>query len=286
MNMANIYRKAALDKISSPDQLDQVTRISNPLSWLALSSITCLIVIITIWSFTGSMPESVNCTGVIAQSVGTNAFYSSWEGTVKETYVAIDQKVIPDQPVMTVISRGQDQLITSDQYGYVSKVLKQRGETVSSAEEVVRLSPDTDGEMVVVCYVPLTVSGKVQRGNRAYVNLSYAEKETYGHMVGRVINIDGKSATENGMKQVLGSGNNMTSVVNKDNVAVVAVTCELMLADDANDPGRNNPFFWSNEKGKNNRIENGAVCNVQIITKEVAPIEKLFTKIKEVWGGQ
>lgn len=284
--MANIYRKAALDKISSPDQLDQVTRISNPLSWLALGSITCLIVIITIWSFTGRMPESVNCTGVLTQPIGTNALYSSWEGTVKEIYVAIDQKVIPEQPIMTVISRGQDQMITSNQYGLISKMIKQRGETVTSAEEVVRLSPDTDGELVVVCYVPLTLAGKVQRGNKAYVNLSYAEKETYGHMVGRVINIDSKPATENGMKQVIGSGNNMTNIVNKDNVAVVAVTCELMLDNAANTPGRNNPFFWSSEKGKSNKIENGGICNVQIITKEIAPIEKLFTKIKEVWGGQ
>ena len=34
--MAELYRKSALERISSPDQLDTMLKISSPISWLAL----------------------------------------------------------------------------------------------------------------------------------------------------------------------------------------------------------------------------------------------------------
>ena len=52
--MADLYRKSSLERISSPEQLDKVLRVTSPMSWLALIAITVMIVIITIWSFVGN----------------------------------------------------------------------------------------------------------------------------------------------------------------------------------------------------------------------------------------
>ena len=46
--MAQIYRKTALDKISSPEQLDKSLKITSPLSWLVLLGLTLIVIVAVI----------------------------------------------------------------------------------------------------------------------------------------------------------------------------------------------------------------------------------------------
>ena len=41
--MADLYRKSSLDKLSNPEQLDRMIKISSPLSWLALIAVLLVI---------------------------------------------------------------------------------------------------------------------------------------------------------------------------------------------------------------------------------------------------
>ena len=44
--MADLYRKSSLDKLSNPEQLDRMIKISSPLSWLALIAVLLVLVIL------------------------------------------------------------------------------------------------------------------------------------------------------------------------------------------------------------------------------------------------
>jgi hypothetical protein len=96
-------------------------------------------------------------------------------------------------------------------------------------------------------------------------------------MVARVINIDARAASTTGMGYVLGSDNNLTSIYQKDG-AVVAVTCEFYPAD------TESGYYWTNKKGENVSVTNVSSVTVRVVTEEVAPITKLFSKLKEIWG--
>ena len=48
--MAQLYRKAALERISNPDQLDKAIAITSPASWLMLIGITLILVVVIVWS--------------------------------------------------------------------------------------------------------------------------------------------------------------------------------------------------------------------------------------------
>ena len=63
--MSNIFRKTALDKISSPDQLDEVIVITPPSFWLAMLGAGVILLTALIWSIFGRIPVNVSATGSI-----------------------------------------------------------------------------------------------------------------------------------------------------------------------------------------------------------------------------
>ena len=110
------------------------------------------------------------------------------------------------------------------------------------------------------------------------VSLSSTDSQNYGYMKARVINIDSHAASASGMAYILGSDNNLSSVFTA-NGAVVAVTCELYPSKESV-----SGYYWSNNKGRKVEVSNGSLVNAKIITEEIAPITKLFAKLKEFWG--
>ena len=69
--MAELYRKSALERISSPEQLDKALKVTSPMSWLALLAVTLIVVVTVIWSIVGTIPVTVTTSGVISSAVST-----------------------------------------------------------------------------------------------------------------------------------------------------------------------------------------------------------------------
>jgi HlyD family secretion protein len=59
----SIFRQASLDRLASPDQLDQLVQVTSPTGWLALSGCGLLIAAALVWSVQGELPTNVvgNC---------------------------------------------------------------------------------------------------------------------------------------------------------------------------------------------------------------------------------
>lgn len=282
----DLYRKSALEKIASPDQLDKAPKITSPLSWLALLALTVVVVITLFWSITGSIPETVSASGMIVNaSSGINTVYSSLSGRVTAVHVSTGSLVRENTPVMVITpSQGDPVEIQAGLVGYVTEIVVKQGEEVSTNGDLVRIAPETQTAQVVACYVPTQTVRKVKLDMDAHVMLASADSQTYGHMQGRVVNIDSYSTSSAGMNSVLGKDNNLANqfqTVDSKQTPVSAVTLELYP-----DQKTQSGFWWSNEKGATQPVTNGSMCTVRIIIKEIAPIEKLFTKIREVWGEQ
>lgn len=280
--MAELYRKSSLERISSPDQLDTMLKISSPMSWLALAGATLIVVITIIWAFIGRIPMTVTTTGIVTSPDGTNAVYSNTAGTVTKVFVARGDKIYEKDVLMEVeTDRKETVQILSDQVGFVGEIVAPEGSIITPNSEVLRLSPNTDSHQVVVCYVLTADAQKIKRGDNAYISLPSSDSKSYGHMVGRVINIDAGAASQNAQKKVLGSENNLNKSFSSDGKAVTAVTCELYPSDSSV-----SGYFWSNTKGDQLAVNNRDMCSVKIITKQVKPIEKLFEKLLDLWEGK
>ena len=277
--MAEIYRKSALDRLSNPEQLDKVLKVTSPMSWLALMGITLIIVVTVIWSFVGSIPETVTAKGVVSAVVGSNSVYTEDAGTVVSLRVRAGDAVHPGDPVMTYRNSANKIVeVLSDQEGIVSTLSVKKDDTFTPGKDVIRVSPVAGDDQIVVVYVPLAKAKKLERHMLVNITLDSLDSNSYGNMVARIINIDAYATPKEGISSVIGSDNYLESTFTKDG-AVVAVACEL-YPDNSTTSG----YYWSNAKGASVTVKNGSLVTAKIVTEEVKPITKLFSKLKDLWG--
>jgi hypothetical protein len=55
-----IFRKVALDRLASPEQLDQLLQVTRPTGWLALAALCLLLSATVLWSIFGSIAIQVS----------------------------------------------------------------------------------------------------------------------------------------------------------------------------------------------------------------------------------
>ena len=98
--MAQVYRKAAIERLYSPDRLDSALKVTSPMSWLALAAVTLLIAVTVGWSILGRIPVTISAPGIICSPVSTNAVYAVEAGTVDAVLVHPGSELHYDTPVV------------------------------------------------------------------------------------------------------------------------------------------------------------------------------------------
>jgi HlyD family secretion protein len=66
----SIFRQAALDRLSSPDQLDRLVTLTSPMGWAALVALLALLAAIVAWSIFGTVPTRVQGAGILVTRGG------------------------------------------------------------------------------------------------------------------------------------------------------------------------------------------------------------------------
>lgn len=61
----DLFRKESLNNISSPEQLNDYIKVSNPSIWLILISICILLISFLVWCFVGNIPTTIDANAVI-----------------------------------------------------------------------------------------------------------------------------------------------------------------------------------------------------------------------------
>lgn len=75
-----IFRKDALKRLSSPEQLDELIQVTTPGGWMALLAVCGLVAMALYWGFFGSVPTTLNVQGLL---VSTGAGGSPGHTTMK-----------------------------------------------------------------------------------------------------------------------------------------------------------------------------------------------------------
>ncbi|WP_081608930.1 NHLP bacteriocin system secretion protein [Paramagnetospirillum caucaseum] len=95
----SIFRQVALERLSTPEQLDQVMRVTSPLSWLMAGSVAVLIVTALIWSLVATIPVKVSAQGILISPGGVLTVSSEHGGRITELLVRSGQRVSVGQLV-------------------------------------------------------------------------------------------------------------------------------------------------------------------------------------------
>lgn len=131
----DIFRKKSLDKLRSPENLDECIKVTDPAVWLILAAVILLLAGACIWGAFGHIDSIV--------PVSVHAEGGTLTGTIEKEYVT------SVKPGMTVRFAGQEAVVRSLSFtddGYVCTL---------SAESSV---PDGfyDGKIVIQSFRPLS----------------------------------------------------------------------------------------------------------------------------------
>jgi len=99
---SKIFRKVALEKLSSPEQLDQAIRVTNPRGWAALCAFGALLLATVVWSVIGRIPVEVSGGGMLLRRAGVFGVFSPSSGMLAEVLVKANDEVRRGQTVARI----------------------------------------------------------------------------------------------------------------------------------------------------------------------------------------
>jgi HlyD family secretion protein len=90
---SRIFRDVSLDRLSSPDQLDSLVKVTDSKSWLSQLALFGLLGLAVFWGYRGSLPTIVSGQGVIIRKGGVLNVVSVGSGVLEQMYVEVGDKV-------------------------------------------------------------------------------------------------------------------------------------------------------------------------------------------------
>jgi HlyD family secretion protein len=87
MSENGIFRKASLERLSTPEQLDYLMQVTTPKGWYALYAVCGLLVLLLTWSVFGRLPTTITGRAIIMPPRGVDDVYAPEAGLVREILV-------------------------------------------------------------------------------------------------------------------------------------------------------------------------------------------------------
>ena len=88
-----LFRKTSIDRLSSPEQLDQLLTVTTPRAWLMLVGAICVFGAALVWSFMGKIPTKIYGAGILAKSGGIYNVSHIREGRMTDIAVEVGENV-------------------------------------------------------------------------------------------------------------------------------------------------------------------------------------------------
>ena len=112
---SKVFRKVSLERMSSPEQLDQMMQVTTPKGWVVLLALIILVVFAIFWGIFGSISTKVTGMGILIKRGGVFNIGTDSHGQVLDLKFAVGETVhkgdlvaIVDQPDLS------DQLVAAE----------------------------------------------------------------------------------------------------------------------------------------------------------------------------
>jgi hypothetical protein len=146
---SKLFRKVALDRLSSPEQLDQLMQITTPKAWFALIGLGSLLLIAGVWAIFGKIPNEVQGKGILVSQPETG-------GLAAVIYVDLGQgaDIRPGMDVKIELST-----VKPENYGYLRGRVISVGDVPVTRQDVQRV---VGNEELVAAVLPDSPSVEVR----------------------------------------------------------------------------------------------------------------------------
>src|SRR4051812_12712262 len=93
----DLFRQSALNRLASPDRLDELLVVSPPRSWLALAGLWAVLFALAAWGIWGSIPTLIWAEGVLIRAGSVQTIDAPAAGELRDLLVAAGDGIGPGQ---------------------------------------------------------------------------------------------------------------------------------------------------------------------------------------------
>lgn len=101
MAAPSFFRKSALEKLSTPEKLDQLIKVTSPRAWLALLTMVLVLVTAISWGFFGRVKTKINTAGIL---LGGEVYdvVSTTQGQLLELDITVGDQISKGDIIATI----------------------------------------------------------------------------------------------------------------------------------------------------------------------------------------
>lgn len=313
MNVDKIFSREALDKMRSPERLDRMLKITNPIGWMGLAAVGVLMFSVVLWSIFGAFSEKAEGMGMIMDSAGVVNVSHMMNGKVSAIYVhtgshvkkgdllahmeQAEQSADTRMALYDMTLSGNDreaaahaaqydakkyrekvsEEIYSDYDGIIDEISVDIGSIVVAGSPICTLRRDQDRkDLSGVFYVPVDKGKRIAPGMTLQLSPNGTDSSQEGSLVGVVRSVSEYPVSQTGMLKTLGNAQLVQWILTKENSALVEVRFDL-VKDEKSPSG----YLWTSVVGKHRPVTPGSFCSGSLIIDRKPPIDKVFYKFSQ-----
>ena len=266
----DIFRKAALDKIASPDQMDQSMTVVRPSTVLALISVFIMMVVAVLWCIFGTVPEVVHGRGVIINIDKIESIKYPGTGIVENIFISHGERVYNGQ----VIARIDQQQVIANSSGVVMEIPLRKGDYIQPGTTIAVIdTADVDMPIEALVYFSGTDGKKLKPGMKIGLVPSTVKQEEYGYIVGIIMEVSAFPVSDNYLHASLQN----TALVNTFRQIMNPIEVKVSIVPD---PQSFSGYKWSSSNGPQQKIGSGFMCDASVITESRRPVSILIPWIR------
>ena len=258
------FRRKAVERISSPEELDRLVRVTRPRTWVALSGLLLVIAAVLLWSTLTTITTTVSGVGFVLPRGGLIEASTLQPGTVRQIEVDSGQEVRTGETIAVLQGvDGSRVTVTAPVDGHVAAVLHAIGDFVPQGGVLTTIEPAKPA--VVESFVPEGEAKNARVGDTVWVAPSTASPSEYGYALGQVVQIGNYPIPDAAVLSILESPASARQVAQLG--PVIHVVVRLRRAPTASG------LSWTASAGPAAPVTLGTPAQVKIVTGERAPVD-------------
>jgi hypothetical protein len=286
-----LFRKTALDKLSSPERLDVLMTLTAPRAWLALWTVVGLMGGLVAWSVLGSIPTRAEGDGVLIRDDGLREIRAASEGVIVDLTLKTQDAVRSGMKIGLIKQYGSNQRasaapqegqtstdmeLLSTVEGRVVEVRKASGDRVQPTDIVAVVEPMSEVSVPVV-YMESTIAKKIHKGMEAQITPLTVKREEFGFLPAVVTEVGDYPVTPEQIAQVVGNESLARELLGRS--SKIAVRFALMTTNDTP-----SGYRWSSSSGPPFRIDRGTRLTAAVVVERRKPYTYVLPSLRQAIG--
>jgi multidrug efflux pump subunit AcrA (membrane-fusion protein) len=264
-------RTRALERRKMPEELDQLSGLARPRTWLGVGALALAVAALLIWGFAGNIPRSVNASGVLAEPGSLAAVGSTVSGPVDNVLVSQGSQVQAGQTVALIGTGAAPTKVTAPFSGQVIDLQIITGQVVQFGAPLytLRRAVPSPSDTSVYLFVPSATGAGLAPGMAVNVTVATAPSAAFGVVHGKIVSVSQTPLTTAGVSAL---------VANPDLARVLTAQGPPLLAQVRLTPDAKtvSGFSWSTPKGAPFPLQPGTQVTAQVVESKQRPIDVVF----------